>query len=212
MRPFTTSVSVFLVALSSALLASAKTVTVVVGGNGTTQDPSLIFQPQEVTADVGDFVVFNFTNGTHSAVESTFAAPCVPIHDTNITFNGFNSGLRDAVNGSAKTTLTVEITEEDRNRTIWFYDIWGCAEGGVGAINANDSDSENLSAFVRNAKRLNGTGDTSSSSGGSLTGQPTSTRPAPTSTATGNSAERVGENTVKAIAAFTPFLFIMFAM
>ena len=45
--------------LSSALLAPAKTVTILVGGNGTTQDPSLIFQPQEVKADVGDFVVFN---------------------------------------------------------------------------------------------------------------------------------------------------------
>jgi len=48
--------------LSSALLASAKTVTIVVGGNGTTQDASLIFQPQEVQADVGDFVVFNCTS------------------------------------------------------------------------------------------------------------------------------------------------------
>jgi len=46
----------------SALLASAKTITVVVGGNGTTKDASLIFQPQEVKADVGDFVVFNCTS------------------------------------------------------------------------------------------------------------------------------------------------------
>ena len=52
--------------LSSALLASAKTVTVVVGGNGTTQDASLIFQPQEVNADVGDFVVFNCTSTSYS--------------------------------------------------------------------------------------------------------------------------------------------------
>ena len=152
------------------------------------------------------------TNGTHSAVESTFAAPCIPIHDTNITFNGFNSGLRDAVNGTAETILSVEITEEDRNRTIWFYDIWGCSEGGVGAINANDSGSENYNAFVRNAKRLNGTGDTSSGSGGSSTGRPTSTGSVPTSTATGNSAERVGENAVKAISIFTPLLLAMFAV
>jgi len=250
MRPFVASLSVFLVAvsvsyqyglrffqqadtrcvlkLSSALLASAKTVTIVVGGNGTAQDPSLIFQPQEIKADVGDFVVFNctssiippsrvtptnhvfaVTNGTHSVVESTFAQPCLSIHETNTTFNGFNSGLRDAVNGTAITTLSFEIKEEDRNRSIWYYDIWGCAEGGVGAININDSDWENLDAFVRNAKRLNGSGDTSSSS---LTGRPTSARPVPTSTAAGNSAERVGENTVKAISIFAPFLLAMFAV
>ena len=115
----------FFFQLHSVLSTSAKTVTIVVGGNGTTQDASLIFQPQEVTADVGDSVVFNctsalclppslvliltihahasaldsvplsrclipVTNGTHSAVESTFAEPCTPIHDTNITMNGFN--------------------------------------------------------------------------------------------------------------------------
>lgn len=47
--------------LYSVVLVSAKTVTIVVGGNGTTQDASLIFQPQEVTAQAGDFVVFNCT-------------------------------------------------------------------------------------------------------------------------------------------------------
>lgn len=124
--------------------------------------------------------------------------------------NGFNSGLRDTVNGSANTILTVEITEEDRNRTIWFYDIWGCGEGGVGAINANDSDLETFDAFVRNAKRLNGSG-TSSSLGGSVTGRPTSTQPLPTSTAAGNSAERVGESTLRAISILIPFLLAMFA-
>jgi len=208
MRPFATSVFV----LCSALVASAKTITIVVGGNGTTQDASLIFQPQEVTANVGDFVVFNFTNGTHSAIESTFAGPCIPAHDTNTTINGFYSGLRDTVNGTAKTTLTVEIKEADENRTLWFYDIWGCGEGGVGAINANDSDWENFDAFVRNARRLNGSGDDSSPSGGSSISRPTSSRPTPTSTGTGNSAERVGTNAVKAISIFMPFLLAMFAM
>lgn len=46
----------------SALLASAETITIVVGGNGTNQDASLIFQPQEVKAAVGDIVVFNCTS------------------------------------------------------------------------------------------------------------------------------------------------------
>lgn len=44
-----------------ALLALAETITIVVGGNGTNQNPSLIFQPQEVKAAVGDIVVFNCT-------------------------------------------------------------------------------------------------------------------------------------------------------
>lgn len=209
MYPLTNSVSVVFIILCSTLLAYAKTINIVVGGNGTNQDASLIFQPQEVKAAVGDIVVFNFTNGTHSAIESTFAGPCIPAHESNMTLNGFYSGLRDTVNGTAQTTLTVEIQQEDQNKTFWFYDLWACGQGGVGAINANDSDWENFDAFVRNAKRLNGSGGSTSSS---IVRRPTSTRPVPTSTATGNSAERVGENTIWAIFIFTPFLFTIFAI
>ena len=75
----------------------------------------------------------------------------------------------------------------------------------------NDSSSENLAAFVRNAKRLNGTGG-SSSGGGSFTGQPTSSRPSPTGTTNGNSAEMVGANAVMAIVAFTPLLLAIFVL
>ena len=135
------------------------------------------------------------TNGTHSAVESTFAEPCLPAHDSNITLNGFDSGLRDAANGTGQTTLTVEIQQADQNKTFWFYDVWGCGQGGVGAINANDSDWENFDAFVRNAKRLNGSSGGVSSS--LSTHRSTSSLPVPTST-TGNSAGRAGANAFKA--------------
>lgn len=220
--------------MSSTLLASTKTVTVVVGGNGTNQDASLIFQPQEVTAAIGDIVVFNctsdptpfvrpskglahvsntqlfaVTNGTHSAIESTFAEPCIPAHDSNSTINGFYSGFRDTVNGTAQTTLTVEIQQADENKTFWFYDIWGCGQGGVGAINANDSDWENFQAFVRNAKRLNGSSGGTSSS---LSRRPTSSLPVPTSTSTENSAMSVGENTVWVISIFAPFFLATFVI
>lgn len=147
------------------------------------------------------------TNGTHSAIESTFAEPCIPAHDSNITLNGFDSGLRDAVNGTGQTTLSIEIQPADKNKTFWFYDLWGCGQGGVGAINANDSDWENFGAFVRNAKRLNGSSGGTSSS---LTRRPTSLLPVPTSTGTDNSAESVGANAVRAISIFTPFLLAMF--
>jgi len=203
--------SVFLlIAGFSVLLASAKTITIVVGGNGTNQDASLIFKPQEVKAAVGDIVVFNFTNGTHSAIESTFAQPCISAHDSNITLNGFNSGLRDTVNGTAQTTLTVEILQADQNKTFWFYDSWGCGQGGVGAINANDSGWQNFEGFVRNAKRLNGSGGGASSS--SISRRPTSVLPTPTSTTTGNSAEKLGMNTAKIIYIFAPILLAMSVM
>lgn len=65
----------------SALPAFAKTVTIVVGGNGTNLDASLIFQPQEVKAAVGDIVVFNCTSAVVRAPpppDDVFPKLCSP--------------------------------------------------------------------------------------------------------------------------------------
>ncbi|TBU37455.1 hypothetical protein BD309DRAFT_974046 [Dichomitus squalens] len=148
------------VALSAVAASSAKQIVITVGGN-TTNNASTVFQPAEVTANIGDVVFFNFTQGNHSAIQSEFASPCIPAHDTNITVNGFNSGPRDAGNGTAITNLPVTVTD---NNTIWFYDANTCAEGGVGGINVNESSTETLDGFRRNAIRLNGTSTSTSSS------------------------------------------------
>ena len=51
------------------------------------------------------FVIsFAVTNGTHSAIESSFVQLFIPIHDSNATLDGFYSDLRDAANGTARTT------------------------------------------------------------------------------------------------------------
>jgi hypothetical protein len=102
------------------------------------------------------------TNGTHSATQSTFASPCIPAHDANVTINGFDSGMRPAGNGTAITSLPVPITPQIANTTIWFYDRAACGGGAVGVINANDSSLQTLAGFQRNAMRLNGTATTSS--------------------------------------------------
>ena len=82
--------------------------------------------------------------GNHTAIQSTFASPCIPAHDTNATINGFNSGFRDTVNGTAITNLPVQITD---NSTIWFFDFNTCAEGGVGGININETSTETIDGF-----------------------------------------------------------------
>ena len=85
------------------------------------------------------------TQDNHTATQSTFASPCIPAHDTNITINGFDSSFRDTVNGTAITTLAVPIT--DNTTTIWFFDFNTCAEGGVGGINVNESSTATLDGF-----------------------------------------------------------------
>lgn len=86
------------------------------------------------------------TQGNHTVTQSTFAAPCVPAHFTNDTINGFDSSFRNAGNFSAITNLPVTI--KSPNETIWFFDWNLCAQGGVGAININDTSLETLDGFV----------------------------------------------------------------
>jgi len=189
MRAFSLAVS----ALAAAAVAYAQNNTYyIIVGQNTTTNASLVFQPQEVHAVVGDTVVFNFTVGNHTAIQATFAEPCIPAHEANITINGFNSGFRDAGNFTSMSILTVPILPQNVNTTMWFYDYNTCGLGGVGVINANDSSTETLAGFERNAIRLNGTGSVTSSSAG-----PTSTSPSgssssasTTSTSTKSGAER----------------------
>lgn len=90
-------------------------------------------------------MLFLVTLGNHSVTQSTFAAPCVPAHDTDITVNGFDSSFRDAGNETAITNLPVTIT--DPKTPIWFFDYNTCALGGVGVINVNVSSLETLEGF-----------------------------------------------------------------
>ncbi|KAF9031229.1 hypothetical protein BDZ89DRAFT_984840 [Hymenopellis radicata] len=154
--------------LTAVTVAVAENIVITVGLN-TTGNATAVFQPDTVTAKLNDVVVFNFTQGNHTVIQSLFASPCIPAHDANITINGFDSSFRDAGNGTAVTILTVPITPEIENQTLWFFDYNSCGEGGVGGINVNESSFENTDAFIRNAIRLNGSDSSLSSSTSSHT-------------------------------------------
>jgi plastocyanin len=175
----------FVVALA-ATVAQAEQFIIKVGAN-TTANASLIFEPQEVHAKAGDLVTFLFVNGSYDVIQSTFAAPCEPISASTPGSNGFDSGVRPAINGTAQTTLNY--TVQDNTTAIWFYENSTCGEGGVGAINANDSSTETLLGFSRNAIRLNGTNATTTSS---------LPFPSSTSPSSGSSGSNTGSGTSSA--------------
>ncbi|KAK0241336.1 hypothetical protein EDD85DRAFT_396159 [Armillaria nabsnona] len=186
----TCSMRTFLVGLISLAVACtvlAENIVVTVGHN-TTNNASAVFQPQSVTAKLNDIVVFNFTEGNHTVTQSLFYAPCIPANGANNTVNGFDSSFRDTVNGTAITILTVPITPAIENQTLWFFDYNTCGEGGVGVINVNESSSETLEGFERNAIRLNGTASSSTSSSASRTS--TSTSASSTGESGSNDAQR----------------------
>jgi plastocyanin len=192
--------------LAGVYLAAAETIIITVGDNST--DGTTTFDPPRVDAVVGDTVVFNFTSGNHTAIQSTFSSPCIPAHDTDVTINGFDSGFRNTTPGTSGTILSVPILEQNQNETFWFYDFNTCGQGGVGAINNNESSTETLAGFVRNAIRLNGTNSSDTSSGISSRkpSSVTSTSSVPTSTSAAERAFAIG--TVGVIPLFIASLFV----
>ncbi|THH33097.1 hypothetical protein EUX98_g1110 [Antrodiella citrinella] len=143
MRTFTAVIAV----LSTFAAVSAKNIVVTVGGN-TTSNATSVFQPAEIFANLNDIVVFSFTQGNHTVTQSSFGNPCIFLDFTNTTQHGFDSGFRNAGNGSNVTIETVPITPELVNQTLWFFDFNTCAEGGVGGININDSSTATLDGIV----------------------------------------------------------------
>ncbi|KAF8346016.1 hypothetical protein F5887DRAFT_964594 [Amanita rubescens] len=146
--------------LSLVASVTAKSVFVINVGGNTSADATTVFQPPSVTGNMGDVVYFNFTQGNHTAIQSLFDAPCVPIYVTNYTMNGFDSGFRDAGDGATFSNLLITIL--DPSKPIWFFDRNTCSQGGVGVI--NPTSSQTLAEFQDKAATINGTGPIHSSS------------------------------------------------
>ncbi|KAJ7072666.1 hypothetical protein C8F01DRAFT_1104868 [Mycena amicta] len=187
------AVSPNLVAAQSSTSLSPAQIThfVTVANNLTATNGSAVFTPPVVNASLGETVIFNFTNGTHSATQSTFANPCVPAHDTNVTINGFDTGLRPANNGSSVTDYRIIMNPDIADQPLWFYDQTTCGIGGVGVINVGNVTAswQPYDAFVRNAIRLNGTGAASSSAPASTASSSSSS-----GSSSGSSSSNSGSN------------------
>ncbi|KAK7703760.1 hypothetical protein SLS57_010797 [Botryosphaeria dothidea] len=132
----------------SAPADGAKVQVVQVGGS----NGSLTFSPNDIKAEMGSFVQFQFNPKNHSVVQSTFDAPCMPmsISMPNASANAFFSGFMPAAaagNGS-KLTYTIQITD---TKPLWFYCSQGkhCQAGMVGAINAASTGQKTLAGFTQ---------------------------------------------------------------
>ncbi|KAF1947538.1 Cupredoxin [Clathrospora elynae] len=117
------------------------------GSNG-----SLTFLPNNVVAQPGDLVQFQFHPKNHSVVQSTFDNPCVPIQNimankTDAFFSGFMPTNVSA--GATSKVLTYTIHVKDA-KPIWFYcsQAKHCQSGMVGAINAPPSGKKTMAAFI----------------------------------------------------------------
>jgi len=131
---------------------------VVVGGPG-----SLAYTPNNLKANPGDTVTFEFRQKNHTATQSTFANPCRSFTSTRTDGRiGLDSGFQPVAEGVTSNYPTWTFTVND-TAPLWFYCRQGnhCGQGMVLAINSVDSGAESFSAFQTKAKEINGTAATS---------------------------------------------------
>jgi len=129
--------------------------TVTVGGMkpvATGMAPSLLYNPEAITAAVGDMIMFVFMQKNHTVTQSTFADPCRKMD------GGMDSGFMANPEGKPGVTwnMTVPTTEP-----LWFYckqqNGIHCGKGMVFSVNAATTGDKTMADFKQLAIKTNGT-------------------------------------------------------
>jgi len=114
----------------------------------------LIFDPQNVVAEIGDMVEWHFLPKNHSVAQSSFDNPCVPDWEVETPFF---SGFMPVTEGQGDDVFQVVVTDSN---PIWYYcaqtDGNHCQKGMAGVINQNFNSPNTLDAY-KSAAALTGT-------------------------------------------------------
>ncbi|KAK3683623.1 hypothetical protein B0T22DRAFT_443644 [Podospora appendiculata] len=156
--------------------ATGATHSVVVGGS-----QGLSFNPTEITAAIGDTVIFTFMSQNHTATQSAFAEPCKAL--AGGMDSGFQANVNNTVNPPPQVAMQVMVSTP-----LWFYcrQKGHCGKGMTFSINPTAAKTQAM--FQAMAIAQNGTG-----TGGAITGNAGSSSavaapPAATSAAAGSAA------------------------
>lgn len=127
-------------------VAPAATHTVIVGGAG-----GLVYTPDQVSAAVGDMVVFTFMNANHTVTQSPFDTPCKKLE------GGLDSGFMANPNNTIVPApqMAMQVTTD---KPLWFYcrQKAHCGKGMVFSINPTAGKTQ--ANFKELAIAQNGTG------------------------------------------------------
>jgi plastocyanin len=153
--------SLAVAALSSVVAVSAVTIPVSVGFNN-----QLVFNPANISAQVGDVVAFTFLNKNHSVTQSTFADPCSIM---TTPAQGIDSGFQP-VAANAAMLPQWSFTVNNASAPLWFYCAQTnpanhCHAGMVFSVNANENSPKSFEAYQ--AAAMSGNAAAAPPSGGS---------------------------------------------
>jgi plastocyanin len=109
---------------------------------------SLTFSPDNVVAEIGDYIEFHFNPKNHSIVQSSFDRPCEPLQGG--IFSGFNFATQ---NGTARNVFSFQVLTKE---PFWYYcsQTVGrhCQMGMVGVVNQNVDSGKTLEGYRARAR------------------------------------------------------------
>jgi plastocyanin len=140
--------------------AGGATHSVTVGG-----PQGLSFNPQQISAAIGDTVIFSFLSQNHTATQSAFDTPCAAL-DGGMD-SGYQANPNNTVNPPPQVAMQVMV-----DTPLWFYCRQGnhCGNGMVFSINPTAEKTH--AQFQALAIQQNGKG-----AGGAITGNPPNADP-----------------------------------
>lgn len=96
-----------------------------VGRNPVNNATGLKFWPENIKAEVGSMVQFQFLAGNHTVTQSNFDDPCKPLHEVNPSVQGIFSSFMPVMASAEKGELPVFTVMINDTKPMWFY----CSQG-----------------------------------------------------------------------------------
>jgi len=136
---------------------AAELIRVMVGADANGQ-PATVFTPNQVQANVGDVIQFEFRAKNHTVTQSSFAEPCTRQFNTATQQPGIDSGFFpvSATDSSSGLFPAFQMEIKQSTSPIWMFcnQAQHCKGGMVFAINApatGDKTFDNWTKLVPNA-------------------------------------------------------------
>ncbi|CAK7202930.1 hypothetical protein SEUCBS139899_005657 [Sporothrix eucalyptigena] len=141
---------------ASAVAGAGATHTVTVGG-----PKGLQYEPNSISANVGDMVIFTFLSQNHTVTQSAFATPCELL--AGGMDSGFQPNANNSVNPPPQVALQVMVATP-----LWFYcrQKGHCGQGMTFSINPTANKTQAMFQEMAIAQNGTGTGSAITGNGG----------------------------------------------
>lgn len=150
---------------ATAVAGEAGTTTLAEGATGTVVGPGathsvtvggpagLVFTPDNIKANIGDMVIFEFLSQNHSATQSAFDTPCDPL--SGGMDSGFQANPNNTVSPAPQVAMQVMV-----DTPLWFFCAQNghCGKGMTFSINPTAEKTQAMFQAMAIAQKGNGAG------------------------------------------------------